>query len=195
MGILFREPGIIVRYSTLKGFLFIAVTGGLLYHLIAQHILQSRAAEESLKSLNDELETRVARRTAELEASGKELQRQNEELQQAYRGIEKETAKRLQTMEELRIKDRLMIHQGQMAAMGEMLRNVAHQWRQPLNLLGLKVQEMGLLYKDGVLSEETVKSAIGEMMTIIASLSCTIDDVRSLADPDAEKSWFSVMRS
>ena len=72
---------------------------------------------------------------------------QNEELRETYRELEAETAERLRAMEELREKDRMMIQQSRMAAMGEMLGNIAHQWRQPLNILGLMIQEMGLSHE------------------------------------------------
>jgi phosphoglycerate-specific signal transduction histidine kinase len=153
LGMLFRDPTIIVGYSKLKGSLFIAVTGGLLYHLITRHIQETRQTEESLKVLNEELEVRVALRTEELEKSRTELLLQHEKLKDAYRRLEAETAKRIQATEELRLKDRLMIQEARMAAVGEMLGNLAHHWRRPLNRLGLKVQDL-LYYQRDSLSKE-----------------------------------------
>jgi len=185
LGNLFRNPAVIIRYSMLKGILSISVTVCLIYYLIARYIRQSRQAEEALKSLNEELETRVAKRTEELE-------RQNKDLQNSYRRLEEETAKRVQAVEELRIKDRLMIQQSRMAAMGEMLGNIAHQWRQPLNLLGLKAQQIGLSFESGGFSKELLESNIDEIMAIVTNLSQTIDEFRNLATPDLEKHRFSV---
>lgn len=164
LGILIRDPAIIVRYSVYKGFLFIAVTVYLLYHLIAGYIKESKQAEEAQKRLNNELETRVAERTEELEKNRLELEKQNKKLQETFEGLEAETAERIRAMEELRIKERMMIQQSRMAAMGEMLGHIAHQWRQPLNVLGLKVQQLELSYESGGFSKELLESNISEVM-------------------------------
>ncbi len=192
LAILIPDQKIFVMYSVYKGFLFIAATVYLLYHLIASYIQKSRQAEEALKRLNEDLETRVVARTEELEKSRLELERQNKELQETYHGLEMETAKRIRAMEELRNNERLMIQQSRMAAMGEMLGNIAHHWRQPLNVLGLKVQQLGLAYESGGFSKELLAANISEVMSIVLHLSQTIDAFRNFCGPDKLKSLFSV---
>jgi len=93
---------------------------------------------------------------------------------------------------ELRQKDQYMIQQSRMAAMGEMLGYIAHQWRQPLNVLGLIVQELGLIHEYGKLDKDVLDAKIGKVMEIVFHLSQTIDDFRDFSTPDREKSLFRV---
>lgn len=110
------------------------------------------------------------------------LQRANDDLE---RRVSERTA-------ELREKDQLLIQQSRMAAMGEMLGNIAHQWRQPLNVLGLKIQEIGLSYELGGFSKELLDDNIARTMEILQHMSQTIDDFRDFTAPDREKSLFSL---
>ncbi|HJV36454.1 sensor histidine kinase [Geomonas sp.] len=185
LGLLIRDPALIVRYSVYKGLAFIVVTVALLYHLIADYTRQCRRAEEALNQLNAELESRVTERT-------RELQFQNRELQEAYLGLEKETAKRMRTVEELRLREQMLVQQSRMAAMGEVLVNIAHHWRQPLNVIGLKVQEVGLSCELDGFSEELLKSRVAEVMAMLQQLSQTIDEFGQLSAPDLERRRFSV---
>ncbi len=160
-------------------------------------ISKSKAAEqtvtrlnEELNKANEELEIRVAKRTTELKQSSANLKTQNVELQQTYAGLEKETASRILALEELRNKDLLLIQQSRMAAMGEMLINISHQWRQPLNILGLKVQQIGLSYELGGFNKDLLDTNIAKAMEIILHLSQTIDDFRDFSAPDKEKTLF-----
>ncbi len=134
----------------------------------------------------------IERLNVDLAARAVELERQNAELQETYRNLEMETAARHRTMEELREKDQLLIQQSRMAAMGEMLGNIAHQWRQPLNVLGIKIQELGLSFKYGELSKELIDANIATAMEILQHLSQTITVFQNLTVPDKKKSLFRV---
>jgi PAS domain S-box-containing protein len=57
-----------------------------------------------------------------------------------------------------------LIHQSRMAAVGEMIGNIAHQWRQPLNMLGLLVQTIGHGYKTGDLNQVEMDDFINKAM-------------------------------
>jgi C4-dicarboxylate-specific signal transduction histidine kinase len=128
----------------------------------------------------------------ELKRMKEELEVQNEKLRQTYQQLQEETAERLRAVEELRQKDQIMIQQGRIAAMGEMLNNIAHQWRQPLNVLGLKIQEIGFFYDYGECSKEFLEANVGKAMEVLRHLSQTIDDFRDFSSPDKEKTVFSI---
>jgi signal transduction histidine kinase len=93
---------------------------------------------------------------------------------------------------ELRQKDFLLIMQNRLAAMGEMIDNIAHQWRMPLNSLGLMIQQLGQLHAHDELSKEFFREGVAKSMELINHMSRTIDDFRNFFKPDKEKVKFRV---
>ncbi|MDD2853573.1 MAG: hypothetical protein PHY09_16935 [Desulfuromonadaceae bacterium] len=57
-------------------------------------------------------------------------------------------------MNEIRRKDQILILQERLAALGEMISNIAHQWRQPLNVLGIYQQDLPLAYETAEFTRE-----------------------------------------
>jgi len=159
---------------------------------LEQEVMQRTRAEEALQKLNEELEIRVAERTEELEKQREELAMQNEELQETYLELEMQTDERLRAIEDLREKERMLIQQSRQAAMGEMIGNIAHQWRQPLNNLGLMIQSLPLVHRTGEFSQEYLGSVETKAMQMIRHMSQTIDDFRNYFKPDKEKVLFRV---
>jgi len=159
---------------------------------VARNITERKLAEDALQKLNEELEMRVSQRTEELNEILAEQEAKNVELQKAYHELAAETAERVRILEELRQKEQLLIQQSRLAAMGEMLGNIAHQWRQPLNVLGLKVQELGLSYKHGSFSEELLNDNIAKAMEIVQHLSQTINVFQDLLKSNKGKMSFKV---
>lgn len=139
-------------------------------------ITERKKYEKELQSARDELEKRVEERTAELRS--------------AFEALKREADKRLQTVEALRERDQMLIQQGRLAAMGEMLSNIAHQWRQPLNSLGLLIQELPLMYKVGGFDQNYLNARVEKGWEIICHMSQTIDDFRNFFRPNREKVWF-----
>jgi len=93
---------------------------------------------------------------------------------------------------ELREKDQMLLLQSRQAAMGEMIGNIAHQWRQPLNALGLTIQQMEMFYDLGEFTKEYLEKSIANSMNLIRHMSQTIDDFRNYFRPDKEKVEFKV---
>jgi len=94
-----------------------------------------------------------------------------------------------------REKDRMMIIQAKQAAMGEMIGNIAHQWRQPLNDIGLTIQDLQDSYEYNEFSEESLKKAVDQVMNRLHYMSQTIDDFRNFFRSDKEKVRFSLSHS
>lgn len=89
-----------------------------------------------------------------------------------------------------KMQEQLMIQQGKMAAMGEMLGAIAHQWRQPLNTLGIIVQDMGEAYNFDLINKEYIVKFRDSSMRLIQYMSKTIDDFRCFFKPSAENELF-----
>lgn len=145
---------------------------------IVEDITRGKEAEDALRKANDELEMRVWERTAELE--------------QAYIELQRETDQRLAAVEDLREKEQLLMRQSRLAAMGEMLANIAHQWRQPLNVMGLLVQQLQLTYEVGQFSGEFLKGEVAKAMNLIRHMSDTINDFKDFLKEEKEPQPFNV---
>jgi signal transduction histidine kinase len=76
--------------------------------------------------------------------------------------------------------------------MGEMINNIAHQWRQPLNTLGLLIQQLPLFYDSNKFSREFLEVNTGRGMELIQNMSQTIEDFRNFFKPDKEMVTFGV---
>jgi signal transduction histidine kinase len=120
------------------------------------------------------------------------LQEKTRQLEDLTRNLEKKVAEEIA----VRMKnERMMMQQSKMAAMGEMLGAIAHQWRQPLNVVGLIVQRIEDAYARGKLDREYLEETVEKAMSQIHHMSKTIDDFRSFYKPDKEKTVFNAMRA
>ena len=111
---------------------------------------------------------------------------------EAEQALQEESAERLLAMEELRQKDQLLLQQSRQAAMGEMLGNIAHQWRQPLNSLGLIVQELPIMYGLGKMDKGYLENNVQKAKQVIFHMSQTIDDFRNFFTPNKAKVPFEI---
>ncbi|MCG3683293.1 cache domain-containing protein [Aliarcobacter butzleri] len=89
---------------------------------------------------------------------------------------------------ELDNKQAILYQQSKMAAMGEMIGNIAHQWRQPLSIITTATSGMVLQKQMGVLTDEFFFEASNRINTSSQYLSQTIDDFRNFFIPNKEKS-------
>lgn len=92
-------------------------------------------------------------------------------------------------------KDRLLENQSKLAALGEMLANIAHQWRHPLTRLSLILQNIRLYSSQGKLDKETLDRYIQNSLEQIEYMSQTIDDFRNFYKEDKKKVSFDIENS
>ncbi|KAB0663791.1 PAS domain S-box protein [Oryzomonas japonica] len=117
------------------------------------------------------------------------LAEKRRELEELNRSLEMRISG---AVDDLRQKDQMLILQDRRAVMGEMINNIAHQWRQPLNTLGLYLQELPIVYDTGTFSKEFLEENVAKSMDVILHMSRTIDDFRNFFRSDKEPSTFDV---
>lgn len=158
--------------------------------IVARDVSEIKLAQEGLRKLSQELEERVRQRTSQLEAANSELVQLAGRLETAYEAQRQETEERLKMMEELREKERMLIQQSHLAGMGELISSIAHHWRQPLNVLGLIVQEIS--FGQGTMPSDYLKEHSAKAMQVINALSKTINDFSYFFRSNEEKGFFSL---
>ncbi|MBU3015315.1 HAMP domain-containing protein [Poseidonibacter lekithochrous] len=139
-------------------------------------------SQDQLKESHNKLEVRVRERTDELEKKSKQLKELNDNLENI---VLEEISKR-QKQEEL------LIQQSKLASMGEMIGNIAHQWRQPLNALGLVIQNIQLTYAMDELDDKFIEKSVDKANLLTSTMSKTIDDFRNFFKPNKEITEFSL---
>ncbi len=125
-----------------------------------------------------------------------ERKRVEEQLRQKTAQLEELNKTLLEKVQEEvdknREKDHLLILQSRQAAMGEMIGNIAHQWRQPLTAISLLVQDLGECYVYGDFTKDYLDTTIRNALKVIQHMSHTIDDFRNFFSREKEKTAFSV---
>lgn len=112
------------------------------------------------------------------------------ELQQLNRNLE---LKVQHEVDQSRQKDQIMFRQSRLASMGEMIGNIAHQWRQPLNAIVLIIQSFQMKRIAGLeLSDAFIDKQVNEGIELASLMSNTIDDFRNFFKPNHREELFSV---
>ena len=83
-----------------------------------------------------------------------------------------------------RDKDHMLIQQSRLAAMGELMHNVAHQWRQPLFALSMTLRNIQDEYDFGELDRESLAKSVDEGNKLAQRMSAVIDDFKNFFRPD-----------
>jgi len=148
-------------------------------------------------NLDELLRIRNIRKTLKMKTKSHELKTieldvviyTNEKQQLLFASLRDITERTLLKVDKAK-QEKLLIQKSKMAAMGEMIGNIAHQWRQPLSQVsGLFVDiESAYMYKE--LNKEYLHNRVNEANDLIEYMSKTIDDFRDFFNPNAKKESF-----
>ena len=86
----------------------------------------------------------------------------------------------------------ILAYQSKMASMGEMIGNIAHQWRQPLSTITATASGIRLQNELNMLDKEFLDDGLKGISNSAMYLSHTIDDFRNFFKKDDEKTKFFV---
>ncbi|MCK8058602.1 MULTISPECIES: ATP-binding protein [unclassified Fusibacter] len=131
---------------------------------------------------NELIDRKVSHLAIEKEQFALDLESINIQLENLYK----------YEMQENQKKEALMIYQSRLAAMGEMIGSIAHQWRQPLSVMQMVFNNVLDAFKHGELDEELIIRQHDRMTSLTRHMSQTIDDFRYFFDPNAKVNRFFV---
>lgn len=94
--------------------------------------------------------------------------------------------------EENRRKEIIIIDQSRQAKIGEMVGNITHQWKQPLNTINLILGNLLDSYRYGDLDEKRLEKSVNKVENIVDKMSETITDFSDFLKPTKEKIYFDV---
>ena len=101
-------------------------------------------------------------------------------------------AKTKTLQEEKNEKEKMLIHQSRLASMGEMLANISHQWRQPLNRIASFIMNMQMHIMDNYEKEKYLLEKLEESQAQLEYMSNTIDDFTNFYKKDKKKEKFNI---
>ncbi len=140
------------------------------------NITEEIKVQKELKKLNENLEDIVNKKTEDLQELNKTLENKIE--------IE---------IEKNREKDRAIIQQSRFAALGEMLENIAHQWRQPLSGIYSIVTSMQVQLELKIASNKDIETSYISIIKYLDFLNQTIEDFRGYFSKDKQKENFNIL--
>jgi len=94
--------------------------------------------------------------------------------------------------EEKKNQEELLLQKSKMAAMGEMISHIAHQWKQPVNIVSLLIQQIDSIIPDIPQNAgEKLKNIETRVMEQLNYMSETITDFKEFFNPSKQKMHFS----
>lgn len=95
-------------------------------------------------------------------------------------------------VEKNRKKETILMHKAKLASMGEMIDSIAHQWKQPINLINLRVDVLTQTFKNGNLNQEYMDSFKEKISMNIEHMIATLNEFSTFFRPSNDTEVFDV---
>ena len=105
------------------------------------------------------------------------VENKTKELKELNESLEKRV---IEESDKNKEKDRMLFQQNKMAAMGEMLSNIAHQWRQPLASISAAISSLKLQKELGIVDNNNFNTTCDLILKNSNYLSQTIEDFKNI---------------
>ena len=89
-------------------------------------------------------------------------------------------------------KEKILMHQSRLASMGEIVDAIAHQWKQPINLINLRIDVLSQTFKNGNVDQEYMDTFKEKISTNINHMMATLDEFRTFFRPNKQVLIFDV---
>jgi len=96
---------------------------------------------------------------------------------------------------DIRDKEQLLLYQSRLAAMGEMIDNIAYQWRQPLSIISMSATGTKMQKEMNMLDDKELIASLDTINQSSQYLSQTIEDFRNFFKNDKEEKEFYIQNS
>ena len=150
--------------------------------------------KENLETLLSDYQRKSKRLDKIMSQSDKQqlkLIKLNEELDEYKNHLELKVEEEIKKREE---KEKMLLQQSKLAAMGEMMDAVAHQWKQPINIVNMQVDMINYDYEDGLINDEYIKEFQGKVSSQVKHMTSTLNEFRSFFRPSKEASNFNIKK-
>jgi PAS domain S-box-containing protein len=118
-----------------------------------------------------------------------QLQKAKQQLEELNDSLEKRVEDEIQKNTEHQV---MLMHQSKLAQMGEMIENIAHQWRQPLAQINSSVIVLDTHLEKYNIEDETIEEKLSQIESLTAYMSKTIDDFKNFFHPNKNKKLFKI---
>ena len=180
----------------LSAILLIAISKWIIKNLVQ---LTQMANAIAYGDYSKRIELDDSKETSELQTSfnimANNIQKNIENLEISYKEQKLLSDKLQSQLLKNKEQTQLIKQQSRMAALGEMLANISHQWRQPLNAITVHLSSLKLKNELHMIKESDINETVDSVINYANYLSNTIDDFRNFLSNDSVKKDFSIQKS